>query len=443
MKQAITHNRPGVTRDRHYALACIENGHEEASVLLVDTGGFYPQDAPPGSWYEIMQEQVQLAVQESDLVLFVVDAREGLLPADQEIAHYLRCSGRAFGVVINKIDSYKQMGEEGEFYQLGVNSQQCFSVSAAHGLGVGALEDFLLQENQQFQHRQQPIDLQKGVLPVEDVAATLCLIGAPNVGKSTLLNQLLQAPRALVSEVAGTTVDPVEGHFSLAVGRGQAKTIKVVDTAGIRKQSHVTGYLEQQSVYRSLRAIGESSIVICVVDATRPMTHQDRRLVSIALDKGASIIVALNKIDLLPAHTARQRREWMLDLRAKVAWLDFCTLIPLAALHGQHLDQLKKALGETVRARSRSIPTSKLNQVVAQLLQRNPLYPKGSHRQVLKVKYAAMVKNSPPTILLFSNRSRHIPPPYRRYLQRGIRQAFSLQNTPVHLVFRTGDHKTV
>ena len=436
MQKAIISDRPGATRDRHYALAQLS---DEVSALLVDTGGFYPQgSSSERPLYEIMAHQVKLAVAESDLTLFVVDVREGLLPADHDICQYLRSSGRPFGIVVNKVDSNAQESGVGEFYQLGIASERCFPISAAHGLGAGELVNFLLQENQQFQKAKEIGELQSGVLPERDIVATLCLIGPPNVGKSTLLNQLLKAPRALVSEVAGTTVDPVEGHFDLSLGQGEKGAIKVLDTAGIRKKSQVKEDLEQLSVYRALRAIGEASIAICVVDATLPMTHQERRLVDIALDKGVSVIVALNKIDLLPAQTARQRREWMLDLRAKIAWLNFCALVPLSARQGLHLDQLKKVLQQTVKARTRSIPTSKLNQVVGQLVEKNPLYPKGAHRQMLKVKYASQVKNSPPTILLFANRSRHIPPPYRRYLQRGIREAFGLKNTPIHLVFRSG-----
>lgn len=468
MKKAITHNRPGVTRDRHYALIHLNKDDEDREVpmILMDTGGFYPQEiALPGEskaekernhLFNIMRGHAQLAVAESDLVLFVVDVREGPLPYDQEVCEYLRISQRPFWMVINKADSHRQAEQEWEFCELGVDPQQSFLVSAAHGLGITPLKEALAQAAQRFLQKAsdrvtEPPAAVAAMQRVPHVVASLCLIGPPNGGKSTLLNQLLGRSRALVSELAGTTMDPIEEYFNLYLGKaapdpdagpssGPWRTVKIVDTAGIRKKSQVTGYLEQQAVYRALKAIGEVNIVIYVMDATRGMARQDRRLVDIALDKGASVIVALNKMDLLQQQltTAREKREWLLDLRDKIPWLDFCTLVPISAKRGQHLGQLKKVLGETIIARSRSIPTSKLNQVLSLLLKKNPLYPKAAHRRILKVKYAAMVKNSPPTILLFANRSKNIPAPYRRYLQKGIRQAFALKNTPIHLVFRTG-----
>ena len=293
-----------------------------------------------------------------------------------------------------------------------------------------------------------------GVSPLQDkVVGSLCLIGPPNGGKSTLLNQLLGHSRALVSELAGTTVDTIEDYFKLYLGKethpdkeGPSESwgvVKIVDTAGIRKKSQVKGYLEHQSVYRALRAIGESNIAICVVDATRSegISHQERRLIDIALDKGVSVIVALNKMDLLQEQftTEREKREWLLDLKDKIPWLDFCPIIPISAQYGKHLEQLKKALRETIKARARHIPTSRLNQVLSELMEKNPFYPKATYRRALKVKYATIVKDFPLTVLLFANRSKNIPAPYRRYLQKGIRQAFTLKNTPIHLVFRTGE----
>ena len=433
MKKAITEDRPGVTRDRHYAFTQFtDQKGGELPLILVDTGGFLIHGGE--SLFAIMKGHAELAIEESDFILFVVDIREGVLPADREICSYLRAAGKPFAMVINKMDSSKQDGQEGEFYQLGV--ENVFPVSAAHGLGIGDLTDTictLLGGKTESSAG----GLQEGVTPEGEVAASLCLMGAPNGGKSTLLNRLLRTSRALVSEVAGTTVDPVEGYFKLSTGEGREEVIRVIDTAGIRKKSHIKQYLEQQSVYRALRAIGEANIAICVVDATKSMSHQDRRLVDIALAKGVSVIVVLNKIDLMKFESERDKREWLLDLRAKISWLDFCTVIPISAKEGRHLASLKRALKETVQARSCPISTGKLNRVLSKLTERHPLYVKGGRRQILKVKYAAMVKSSPPTILLFSNRSRNIPSPYRRYLQKGIREAFSLPNTPVRLVFRT------
>ena len=483
MKKAITHNQPGVTRDRHYALVHLDNheeGQGEVPTILVDTGGFYPQEISSlgetkaekelHSLFNIMREHAQLAMAESDLILLIVDVREGPLPYDWEICKYLRASQRPFWIVINKSDSHLEAQQGWEFCELGVDPSKSFLVSASHGLGITPLKMALAKTAMKFQqvptkvttHTPNSVEDKavtappffsiSGTPPLQDkVVASLCLIGPPNGGKSTLLNQLLGHTRALVSKLAGTTVDTVEDYFKLYLGKEVLPgkdalsdswgIVKVIDTAGIRKKSQVKGYLEHQSVYRALKAMGESSIAICVVDATREMSHQERRLVDIALDKGVSVIVALNKMDLLEQQftTAREKREWLLDLKDKIPWLDFCPLVPISAKDGKHLEQLKKALRETIRARSRHIPTSKLNQVVSRLLEKNPLYPKATYRRALKVKYATIVKDFPLTILLFANRSKNIPPPYRRYLQKGIRQAFALKNTPIHLVFRTGE----
>ncbi|MCY4644562.1 MAG: ribosome biogenesis GTPase Der [Bacteriovoracales bacterium] len=445
MGKAITHKSPGVTRDRHYAWVDLEEGERKHPIVLVDTAGLYPESAD-GNGDDLsatMREQVQLALEESDLILFVVDGTEGLLGADEEICCDLRHSGKSFAMVINKLDSGTPWTLEGEFASFGLPEESCFGVSAAHGRGILDLKEFLFERAGSFSRFAESSPSQsakeKGESR-EEVVASLCLMGAPNGGKSTLLNRLLNAPRAAVSEKAGTTVDPVEDHIPLPVGRGGKRAlVKIVDTAGIRKKPKVSGVVEKQSTYRALRAVSESDIVIYVVDVSALMTHQDRRLVDIALEKGASVIVALNKIDLLDdrLNTLRQKRDWMDDLRAKIAWLDFCTLVPLSAKEGRHLQKLVKAIGETIEARFRAIPTGRLNQVIGRLIERSPLYPKGtSRRHPLKVRYATVVKDSPPTILLFSNRCRNIPPPYRRYLQKGIRRAFSLDNTPIHLIFR-------
>ena len=439
MKKAITQDLPGVTRDRHYTLTHFVWADEQVPVILVDTGGFDPE-GKEGDFFHIMKSHARLAIEESDLILFVVDIREGLLPADREICHRLRAAGKPFAMVINKVDPGIKRGTEGEFYRLGVES--LFMVSAAHGRGMEGVESFICGQWEQWRREcKLSTPLQKGVMiePGEEAAYSLCLVGVPNGGKSTLLNWLLKEPRALVSHVAGTTVDPVEGYFHLSLGSRGSCTFRVVDTAGVRRRSLVVESLERQSVYRALRAVGEADVVVCVVDATKKtISHQDRRLVDIALDRGASVVVVLNKMDLLCFSHEREEREWLLNLRDTVSWLDFCTLIPLSAKTGKNMGRFKDALKETVLARSQSIPTSQLNQVVSRLVERHPLYPKGSYHKLFKVKYAALVKHSPVTIMLFTNLCRNIPSPYQRYLQKGIREAFSLVNTPIHLVFRGG-----
>ena len=430
---ALTHDLPGVTRDRHYGLAKFNDDpyfDEEVEAIMVDTGGFYPQkieevgenqkEAEFNHFFNIMTDHARLAIDESDLVLFVVDAREGVLPFDEGIADFIRSRKKPFWVLVNKFDTESQRGEEAEFYSLGLNPHEFFTVSAAHGLGLETIREAIHREVLAFNNNVDAAPgLQRGVTPREKVAAKLALIGAPNAGKSTLLNLLVGSERALVSDIAGTTVDPIEGYFDLYFGKdaelleedqGQGKTdglllqqyeefrknnsdvyekmeksfneenvilpagkteekadelvdeklydqvfnsegeeekeavdpsetsywrsLHIVDTAGIRRKSNIDGVIESQSVYRSLRCITESDIVIYMVDATRGIGHQDCRLLDIALEKGKSVIVCLNKMDLMKQKlkTEEERKEWLLDLHAKIPWLEFCDIIPILAL---------------------------------------------------------------------------------------------------------------
>lgn len=559
--KAMAYDQPGVTRDRHYGIATIENetGEHKHDVIVVDTGGFYPekieeqkklgkkQTAEP--FFNIMAEHAKLAIDESDLVLMIVDVREGLIPFDKTICDYIRTTKKPMWLIVNKFDSDKQWGDEADFYELGLPEDSFFIVSAEHNRGLSTLTERLYHFASDFQTDEER-DIQRGVKPNHDVAANVAIIGAPNAGKSTLLNQLVGSKRALVSNIAGTTVDPIEGYFDLYFG-GDAKklsaledqfrtknselleeydefiggddedyemlaygelptefknqnfdeeddesgeeiefeavdndlygiddldksielaqqidegaqevsqetsletsenegepafnpfrSIKIVDTAGIRKQKSVTGFIEEQSVYRSLKAITEADIVIYMIDATKGISHQDRRLCDIAVEKGKSIVIVLNKSDLLQdvLKDKKRKKDWLLDLKATVPWLSFCEMITISAKTGSHMQVLKESLRKTIMVRNKKVTTGKLNKVVSYLVDKFPVVLNQSNGARLKVKYASMIKAGPPTILLFTNKSKGIPKNYRKYLTNGLRREFGIVNTPVHLIFRT------
>lgn len=553
--KTITHDKPGVTRDRHYGLTKLDEIADESPVelILVDTGGFYPErtdvnyekaqkegsykdqeKAKFDTFFNIMTDHAKTAIEESDIVLLVVDVREGLLPFDEGISNLIREKKKNFILVANKFDSDKQIGEEAEFYALGVDYEDMFTVSSAHGIGIDPLRKRLQEESLKGQKRTK--HLQRGVTPQHDVVGRVAIVGAPNAGKSTLLNYLVGAQRALVSDIAGTTVDPIEGFFDLnfknrieylttddfsvndqmlikeyekfrdvdtfdeteedleeldfeefnldmdspLLESDDAKveelveklfesddeegdeteasqeienteieeieeevntwrTIHVIDTAGIRKQTSVEGFIETQSVYRALRSITESDVVLHMVDATKGIGHQDRRLIDIALEKGKSVIILLNKMDLMKAKfkTQKERKDWLIDLRAKIPWLYYCDIIPVSAKRHKGMQQVKEALLRTLVVRHRKIPTGELNRVFVELADKNPVILKGARGKHFKIKYASMVKSSPPTFLLFTNKSMGIPDNYKRYLQNGVRYAFRLDNSPIHLIFRT------
>ncbi len=516
-QKALTYDLPGVTRDRHYGIMAT-GGHgkfESEDLILVDTGGFYPDEIEESNqknkkshfepFFNVMREQAQTAINESDMILFVVDVREGLLPFDRVICDHLRRQKKPFWLIVNKYDTDAQQGSEMEFFSMGLNTEEMILTSAEHNRGIEEIRQRLCEFS--FFHREKisQESLNNASTPDHEVVASVSIIGAPNVGKSTLLNQLLGANRALVSDIAGTTIDPIEGYFNLDFGpqvqilkeqqnefyqhnldlledyqrhlqastvdeqvdqifgdeeeigeEGEAldeqvqvqeevipidgiRSIKIVDTAGIRKSRLIQDDVESQSIYRSLRSITDSDVVIYMVDSTKGITHQDRRLLDVALEKGKSVVICLNKIDLMQEvmQDKEKKKEWVGDLRYKVPWLEFCELIPLSALKGSHLKSLKRVLIQTILIRNEKIPTSRLNKAIETLVNRNPVTIAGTRGAKLKVKYASQVKSDPPTIMLFTNKSKGIPENFRKYLVNGIRREFSLINTPVHLVFRT------
>jgi GTP-binding protein len=576
--KSITFDEPGVTRDRHYGITTLNAvaSLEPSDLILVDTGGFYPDkieetEENRDKFFNIMTGHAETAIGESDLVLMVVDVREGVLPFDEEIAKFIRTQNKEFWLLMNKYDSDKQAGTEAEFYAIPVDDY--FLLSAAHNQGVTTLKERLHQKANDFSFKNiTQSGLSQGVTPREEVVARFALIGAPNAGKSTLLNQLVGAERALVSDIPGTTVDPIEGYFDLFFGEeahllqednkttkddralfrqydefrnnnpevfsrivntfekeeflsdqkgqfypdelelsqeaesdyyyeeGEAegliyedgsegeevieaesmemsnpfeeneealednvgtdseadvakeeteaeidsnsfwRSIHLVDTAGIRKKANITNFVENQSVYRSLRCITESDIIIFMIDATKGIGHQDRRLMDIALEKGKSLIVCMNKFDLLKAKlkTDKEREDWLDNLRDKVPWLSFCDIIPISAKNKTGIKRLKRIMTKTIFIRRRMVPTGELNRTVFSLLERNPVVVQRSGGRRLKIKYASQVKSGPPTFLLFANRSKGIPEHYKRYIRNTLRKEFCLDNTPVHLVFRTG-----
>jgi len=508
--RAITHDMPGVTRDRHYAVLNFDHDDKDSSRfipegVLIDTGGFYPEgvdldesSTSADKFFNLMTNHAQLAIEESDLVLLVCDVREGLLPFDESIANYIRAKKKKFFVIMNKYDSEKLETEVPQFYSLGLDEDDMFTISAAHGLGVDTLREKIQTEAQFFVNKEsRALSIQKGIVPRENVISKVAIVGAPNAGKSTLLNLLVGTDRALVSDVAGTTVDPIEAYFDLYFGAAVdqyerpdpkpkvAKTIKtdgpspfetleselkemmadkkselevedeslvreksywrsiqVVDTAGIRKQSSVKEVVESQSVFRALRSISNSEIVVHLVDVTKGIGHQDRRLIDIALEKGKSVIVCLNKIDQLPEKLKTDqaaRKEWLLDLRAKIPWLNYCDVILISAKYKKHIKKLKESIKKTILVRNRPVSTGELNRVVEELIERNPLLMNKKTGTKFRVKYASMVKTSPPTFILFTNRSKAIPENFKKYLKNGLRMHFEFYNTPVHIIFRTDD----
>lgn len=551
-RKAMTFDTPGVTRDRHYGITKLDDISrlETQDLILVDTGGFFAeinrqnestQTSIIDPFLGEMAEQAKVAIDESNLVLLVLDIREGLMPSDKILVNFLRKTGKPFWIVLNKFDTDKQMGDEAEFYELGVGQDEMFLVSSEHARGIIDLREKIHEYAAKTTVSTETLStadlmLEKGVSPRHDLIGRLAIIGAPNVGKSTLLNLLVGAQRAVVSNVAGTTVDPIEAFFDLdfeedvkflnsgyfdyrkddlsllkkvesmeddtfmeqfapeipeladvqfseddfeddgyetttdienveellfdsklettdeseevddifeniedEAPASTWRSLMLVDTAGIRRQGQVSGFIETQSVYRSLRAITDSDVIIFMVDGEKGITHQDCKLMGVALEKGKSLIICVNKIDLLRQTMAnpKLKKEWIESLKYKIPWLGFCELVPISAKKKINLSHLRAAIKKTILTRQAKIPTGELNRCLTEMVGRNPVVLDKGRGVSLKLRYASQVKNSPPTILCVTNRSKGIPDIYRRYLVNGLRNHFKMKNTPVHLVFRT------
>ena len=410
-RQAITGDLPGVTRDRHYGRINLTNG----TISLVDTGGLHRKILPEDKggtnhYFNLTTSQSHQAIEEAALVLLVVDIREGLLPLDEEIARYLHTQNKKFWLLLNKCDSPKQELLCGEFATLGIPPENTFSVSSAHSRGLNDLK-------QKMEQRILPSD--SSPLASESIPKAV-LLGGPNAGKSTLLNRLLKVPRAVVSPFPGTTIDPLEEIIDVS-----GESVGVIDTAGIRKRRLIADPIEKASVGQSFAGMDDADIVLYMIDVLKGPGHQDRRLIDLALERGKSVIVLLNKIDLLDDKTPEYRHDLL-------PCGDFCDVVPLSAQTGTGLKKLFGSLKKTIRIRQKMVSTGVFNRVLQEILAKNP------SRQI-KVRYALQVKSAPPTFLLHTNASALLPENYRRYLKRELRQRLGFDNTPIHLILRRGN----
>lgn len=491
-RRSLTFDTPGVTRDGHYGLVTLDEIYKgdvtPQTFLLVDTGGFYVDHSKVVNEglgevgdEDILWDQVanhsMTAIQESDFCLVVVDIRDGLMAADEELIKMLRQSGKLFWLLANKCDSTKQEMDIVDFSKLGLDEDEIFSISAEHDLGFEELRVSLQKILFELEANQGDL-LVSNVVPQFPLVGSLAIIGAPNVGKSTLLNQLLGMERSIVSPVAGTTVDPVEAYLTLDMGESSQevddfwlgqdlgylgsfsqhkkydqlisseeqnkRSILVLDTAGIRRQASVDGFIETQSVYRSLRCLTDASLVLYIIDAYKGLTHHDRHLIGLSLEKGKTIFLLLNKFDLVKKKLKEDKRdisEWLNHWQEMVPWLEFCEMIPISAKTGEGVGKIRNRIQDFFVNRAKSVSTGELNRVIQTLIDEKPLNFQEGKGVSLKLKYASLVKNFPPTVLLFTNKSQDIPVHYRRYMVNGIRRGMDWKNTPVHLIFRTNSDR--
>ncbi len=407
-RKAITEDSPGVTRDRNYG----EFEYGGKSFAIVDTGGFEPEGVEKIS--SLVKEQIYGAVEESSAIIFLLDARDGLLPEDREIAAILRRYNKPVFYVVNKVDSQKTEPHAAEFFGLG-GVEKLYSVSAAHGLGVGdLLED---------------IGLATGTKQEEETARgmRIAVVGRPNTGKSSLVNRLLGAERMIVSEIPGTTRDAIDSVIEF-----EGKTFTVIDTAGLRKKARISEKVEEHSVTSALRSVERSEVVNLVVDGQLGVGHQDATIAHFIVSAGKGIVVVVNKRDLIDPHVSED--EYRKTVGERLPHADFAPVIFTSALTGEGVEQILEIDATVYRHLTKQISTPKLNKALEEFTRKvNP--PVANGKQV-KIFYGSQLKSTPPAFILFSNYPESIPEHYKRYLGNALREKYGFRGAPIRLFFR-------
>ena len=407
-RPAIVSERPGTTRDRHFGEA--EWGGR--SFWLVDTGGLVPDSSD--SLDRAIGRQVDFALAESDVILFVVDGKDGVTPVDRAIAERLRKSGRPVLLAVNKLDDLERTTAHYDFYELGFGEP--LGVSAGVGKGSGDLLDALAER-----------------LPVRDpregeAGINVAVVGRPNVGKSSLVNRLLGSERHVVAPEPGTTRDAIDSLL-----RFRDTALNFIDTAGLRKRAKVEDDLEFYSTLRTRRAIERAQVCVLVVDATLGLHTQDLRIAAEAWEHGAGLIIVVNKWDLVPekdANTAHRGQEALIE---KAPFLRYVPFLYVSALTGQRVRNLLDLILEVAQARDVRVPTAEVNRVLEELVQRAA--PPQKPGDEVKMLYASQIGKAPPTFAIVTNRPDDVPESYQRYLVHGFRSAWPFTGSPLRLKF--------
>jgi GTP-binding protein len=407
---AIVEDRPGITRDRHPRMASWLG----IEFWIVDTGGWMPSGSELD---DKVSRQVEEAVREADLVIFMVDASVGVTDDDEHISQWLRKTGVPVLLAANKSDNDRREQEKWIFMSLGFGEPM--AVSALHGRRSG---DFLDEVVARIPHVELPVRELDAIKP--DGVPRVALVGRPNVGKSTLFNRLVGEERSVVHDMPGTTRDAVDTLVETPDG-----PLVFIDTAGMRKRSKIDESTEFYSLVRALKAIDEADIAILIIDATVGVTSQDQRLAERIDVAGCPILIVLNKWELLDSEN---RRQVELDLARMLYFIDDAPVLKLSALTGMGVHKLRPVLQEAIEQYHRKIPTRDVNRVISAAQQKSPA-PGGA-----RVLFAVQGANDPPTFTLFVNRE--LSAPYIRYLERSIREAFEFGSTPLKLrVRKKGD----
>jgi len=407
-RRAIVSEQPGTTRDRHFGDA----EWQGRSFWVVDTGGLVPGSEE--SMDRAIRQQVEFALEEADVVVFVVDGREGLNPVDAAIAERLRTARRPVVLAVNKLDDLERSTAQYDFYRLGFGD--AYGVSAAVGKGSGDLLDAVVER------------LPPAAPDEAESTIAVAVLGRPNAGKSSLVNRLLGEERHLVAPDAGTTRDAIDSLL-----RYNGQSLNFIDTAGLRRRAKVEDDLEFYATLRTERAIERAQVCVLVVDATLGLHNQDLRIATQAWDHGCALIVVVNKWDLVEEKDANTAHRGQQALIEKAPFLRYVPFVYGSALTGQRVRRVLDLILEVADERARRVPTAEVNRVLTELLERNA--PPQQPGEEVKLLYASQIAVAPPTFAIVSNRPDDVPDAYQRYLVHGFREAWPFAGSPVRLKF--------
>jgi len=411
-RDALVADYPGLTRDRQYGTGRVG----DKPYIVVDTGGL----SGDAEGVEVqMVDQVHQAIGEADIVLFMVDARAGLMVGDEQIVQQLRRINRPVFVVVNKIDGTDETMGIIDFQGLGMGEP--LAIAATHGRNVTRMMQTVLADLPEVEEGEEDDD---------DGSVKVAIIGRPNVGKSTLVNRILGEERVVAFDMPGTTRDSIFIPFER-----DEKQYTLIDTAGVRRRGRVKETVEKFSVIKALQAIEEANVVILVLDAHEGLSDQDATLAGFALDAGRAMVIAVNKWDGLEKH-ARERMKTELDRR--LPFLDFAEMYFISALHGTGVGNLFKAVDAAYAAATKKLPTSDLTRTLEDAVsQHQPPVVKGRR---IKLRYAHQGGRNPPLIVIHGNQTEAMPGAYKRYLVNVFRKVYKLKGTPVRVEFKSGDN---
>lgn len=414
-KISIVEDHPGVTRDRIYADVTWLNH----SFSMIDTGGIEMDSKD--KMLKHMREQADIAIDTADVILFLVDVRQGLVDADFKVADMLRKSGKPVILVVNKVDNFeKYMPDVYEFYNLGIGDPH--PISAASKLGIGDMLDAVLEL----------FDLEK-IEEEEDDRPKIAIVGKPNAGKSSLINNLLGENRVIVSDVAGTTRDAIDTEI---VYNGTEYVF--IDTAGLRRKSKIRENIERYSIIRTVAAIERSDVVILMIDATEGVSEQDAKIAGIAHDRGRGLIIAVNKWDAIEKdnHTVKEYTKKVRDI---LSFVPYAEIIFISALTGQRTKKIFDLLETVIENHAMRIQTGVLNEILMEAVAlQQPPSDKGKR---LKLFYMTQVSTKPPTFVLFVNKKELMHFSYQRYIENRIRDTFGFMGTPIRIFIRERKEK--